>query len=337
MTRLPPIVLILLAAGGCASSPDPAPRGSPADAPGEAGGEGRQEEVLDLSAAPPAPPPPPEPRGLVPPGEDPVLATVDGEAIRAADVARSLFRYDPVRALDLLNQGIDARILEADAAARGIALPPGEVEARAVEEMRRKEAEVRIQYGTETTLERYLAERFGIPLEDYRRDTAALVRLQALRDRLVRFEALREDRVRIRVLVLPDEGAARDAVRRLREGADFGALARQVSLAPAGDLPSYRREDIRPPALAEEIFALAPGAVSRPVRVARDGREVFEVFKVVERREARDLSWPEAAAEVERGLKGRPLSDAEYLQWARRARERHGVEVLLVEPAPEAR
>lgn len=338
--RLPALALLALAAASCASPPGPPPgpsRVPEGPASPEAPGGGDDRPVLDLSLHPAPEPPPPDPRGLFPEGEDPVLATVDGEAIRGSAVARTLFRYDPARGLEILGQILDARIVEADAAARGIVLPPGVVEALAEQEVRRKEAEIRVQYGAGTTLEGYLGERFGIPLADYRRDTEALVRLQALRDRLVRYEALREDRIRIRVLVLADEGAARDAARRLREGADFVALARQVSLAPADDLPSYRREDVRPGALADELFAMAPGEISRPVRVARDGREVYEVFKVVERLAARDLPWSAAAEEVERGLKARPLATREYLQWARRARERHAVAILLAEPAAEPR
>ena len=331
---------VLLAAPACAASPDPAPATAAADpSPSAVAGSGRDDRpVLDLSAVPPAPPPAPEARGLVSAGEDPALAVVDGIEVRASEVTRFLFRYDPARGLDALNQILDARILDADAAALGVGLPPGEVEARTFQQVRDRETEVRVQYGTETTLEEYLADRFGITLEGYRRDLAALVRLQALRDRLVRYEALREERVRIRFLVLRDEETARDAARRLREGADFAALARQVSQAPADELPSYRRDEIQPPALAEEIFALGPGEVSRPVRVARDGKEVFQVFKLVEHTRARNLSWGEASPEVERGLKKGPVAPAEYLQWARRARERHGVKVLLVEPAaPEKR
>jgi len=332
----PLLLPLLLAAAGCASSPAPVPGAVPAREaadPAAPPGADPGEPVLDVSGSPlPAASPASEPRGLVPGGADPVVAEVDGVPVRAGEVARVLFRYDPSRALEVLNQILDARVLAADAAARGVTLPPGEIEARTEEQVRRQEQEVRVQYGPETTLERYLSDRFGFSLADYRRDLADLVRLQALRDRLVRYEAMGVERIRIRVLVVRDEAAARDAAARLRDGADFTALAKQVSLAPPGDLPFYGRDEIRPPELAAELFALEPGSVSRPVRVSREGREVFEVFKVVEHAAARDLPWSEAAEEVERGLKVRPVAPAEYLQWARRARERHGVRIHLEEP-----
>lgn len=327
-----PLLLALALLSACASAPGPIPP-SPTRPEASPGGGGAEAPVLDVSGAPPpAPSPSLEPRGLVPPGDDPVIAEVDGSPVRAGEVARFLFRYDPARALDVLNQILDARVLEADAAAAGITLPPGEIEARTEEQFRRQEQEVRVQYGAQWTLADYLADRFGFTVEAFRADLAALVRLQALRDRLVRFEATREERIRIRVLILEDEETARECARRLREGADFTALARQVSLAPAADLPPYRRDEVQPPELAEELFSMEPGTVSRPVRVAREGREVFQVFKVVERTLPRDGPWSAVAEEVERGLKVRPVSPPEYLQWARRARERHGVRFLLEEP-----
>jgi parvulin-like peptidyl-prolyl isomerase len=263
------------------------------------------------------------------------VAEVDGVPVRVSEVGRFLFRYRAEVALEILNQVLDARILEADAARLGIEVPGEEVRARVEKEVRAQRDHVRVQYGPDTTLEGFLAERFGFTLESYRGDLAALFRVLALKDRVVRYEAAREDRIRIRVLVVKDEETAREAAARLREGADFTALARQVSLGPAAeDLPPYRREDIRPAALADELFALEPGAVSRPVRVAKDGKEVFEVFKVIGKSAARDLPWAALREEVEKGIAERPVGLEEYLQWARRARERHGVRFHLEPAAP---
>jgi parvulin-like peptidyl-prolyl isomerase len=323
-------------AGACAASSPPPPGPPPSSR--SSGGSSDPRPVLDLAGRIPPPPPPgvADPRGLLPAGDDPVVAEVDGSGIRASDVARFLFRYDPGRALEGLNQLLDARILEADAAAAGIALPAGEVEARTEEEVRRRETDLRVQFGPATTLDAYLRDRFGFTAEAYRKDVAALVRLQSLRDRLVRADALREDRVRVRVLVTRTEDEARDAARRIREGADFAAVAKQSSLAPVEELPPYSRAEIEPRELADELFAMESGEVSRPVRVAREGLEVFQVFKVVEKRPARQGSWADLAEEVERGLRDRAVSPAEYLQWARGARERHGVKVHLEEPAAGA-
>ncbi len=330
---LPAALLPALLLAACASGPGIPPPASPP----QGGPRGPDRPVLDLQGAAPTEPPPPEaePRGRIPAGEDPVVAEVGGVPVRASEVARFLFRYDAGRALECLNQILDARILEADAAARGIAASREEVLARVEAEVRAREQETRVQYGPGVTLDAFLRERYGFTLEAYRRDLEVLMRLQCLKDRLVRYEAALEERIRIRVLVVATEEEARDAERRLRGGADFTALARQVSLVAAEDLPSYRREDIRPAELAEELFSMAPGGISRPVRVARDGKELFEVFKVVDRSPARNAPWAALAPEIEKGLRDRPVGVPEYLQWAQQARRRHGVKVFLEEPAAE--
>jgi len=334
--RLLPLAVLLAA---CSSGPGVPYAGEDlARSPSSPGGAPADERpVLDLQGAAPtaAPPAEADPRGRIPAGEDPVVAEVAGVPVRASEVARFLFRYDAGRALECLNQIIDARIMEADAAERGLSAPPEEVTARVEVEVRAREQETRVQFGPGVSLDAWLREHFGFTLESYRRDLAVLMRLQCLKDRLVRFEAAREERIRIRVLVVGTEEEARDAQRRLRDGADFSALARQVSLVAPEDLPTYRREEIRPPELAEELFAMPPGGISRPVRVAKGGKELFEVFKVVERTPARDAAWPELAKEIEKGIRDRPVGVAEYLQWARRARQRHGVKVFLEEPAAE--
>jgi parvulin-like peptidyl-prolyl isomerase len=325
-----------LPASACAADRAPPPFTGEAAPAGGTGGAVDDRPVLDLGPAAGAavPASAPGPGGLLAAGDDPSVAEVDGVPVRASEVARALFRFDTGRAHDVLNQVLESRIIEADAAALGVAVPREEIAVRVEEEFRARQTEIRVQYGPEVTLEGFLRERYGATPASFRRDLEDLVRLASLRDRLVRFEATREDRIRIRVMVLPDEASARDAARRLREGADFTALARQVSLAPPQDLPSFRREEIRPPELAEELFAMAAGEISRPVRVARDGKQVFEVFKVVERSPARDLPWADLAKEVEKGIRERPVGIPEYLLWAGRARERHGVKFHLEPPAP---
>jgi peptidyl-prolyl cis-trans isomerase C len=327
----------LLAAAGfavsCAAAPPPPP---PLSSPGAGAPDGRP--ALDLAGAPPGPPEDggASPAGALPAGEDPAVAIVDGLPVKASEVARFLFRFDPPAALRALEEVVNGRIVEADAAAAGITVPEEDVIARVEEQVRERQTEIRVQYGPSATLDAYLRESYGTDIASFRRDLAVLARRQALAERLVRWEGTREERIRIRLLVLPDEPAAREAAARLRDGADFAALARQVSLAPAEELPPFRRADVHPPALAEELFSLAPGEVSRPVRVAREDRELFQVFKVIERTPASTAPWGETAAALERGLRERPVGRAEYLQWARGARERHGVRSLLEPPVPPA-
>ncbi|GBD41313.1 Chaperone SurA [bacterium HR39] len=78
---------------------------------------------------------------------------------------------------------------------------------------------------------------------------------------------------------------ARELVAALREGADFRALASQVSASPSardgGEVGWLRVEDLVP-ALQSIVRALEPGQVSDPVRTP----EGFRIFTVFERRQA---------------------------------------------------
>ncbi|MHC4821286.1 MAG: peptidylprolyl isomerase [Planctomycetota bacterium] len=326
------LLLLVLTTVACAG-PDPILPEAPYE-PTSAGSGGDRSDVpvLDLSAGTDSMGGGiEEARGSIPAGENPVVAEVDGRPVTAADVARFLFQFAPERALDGLNQLVDGHVLEADAKAAGVTLPAGEVEARVSRELDDRETDLRVQFGPTMTLERYVTERFGVTVEAYRRQVAQLVRLQALRDRLVRLEQMKEDRIRIRVLVVDSEEKAREAARRLREGADFTSVARQVSLVQPTELPSYTRTDIEPEALSTELFGLGVGGVSRPVKVSRGDRDLYEVFKVVGMTRARNAPWSEVSGEIERGVREKPVTTAEYLQWARTARERHGVVIHLVE------
>lgn len=133
----------------------------------------------------------------------------------------------------------------------------------------RRPAEVRVQF-VRLDPERF---RDGVALDereleayyDEHRERFALPRTVEARHILLRLEA----------------GAGAEAVeatrarlaelrRRILEGADFAALAREVSEDPGsrdqgGLLPAFRREDVVSP-FAEAAFGLAPGEVSEPVR-----------------------------------------------------------------------
>lgn len=82
------------------------------------------------------------------------------------------------------------------------------------------------------------------------------------------------------LLALDHENQARDLVQRLHGGEDFATLAREHSRDPGsarhgGDLGWFERGDMVP-AFAEAAFALAPGAISDPVRT-RFGWHIIQV------------------------------------------------------------
>jgi peptidyl-prolyl cis-trans isomerase C len=91
------------------------------------------------------------------------------------------------------------------------------------------------------------------------------------------------EEVRVRQILVHDEALADEIVGKLKKGASFEDLSRQYSLAPnakkGGDI-GYVSHGELPKMFEDEIFGLAPGAVSNVIRTDNS----FHVFKVDERR-----------------------------------------------------
>jgi parvulin-like peptidyl-prolyl isomerase len=259
---------------------------------------------------------------------DVVVARVEKDAIRRSDIGEFMIRFFRDQANQALNHLVDERIIEREVKTHGIGMPTGEV-ARAVDqELERRENEVKVQFGAETTLESYLEERYGSKLDEHRTNLERLYEVRLLRDRVIRFQQIREDRVEARDAVFATLAEARKAAASIRAGADLETIAKDKGLRPDVVLPPTPRDALDPPELAAAVFALEEGQVSEPIAVEEGDRTVYHVFKVVRRMPARDLTWEQAREEVEKGLAERPLRQYEHLQWARQMRERYGVEIL---------
>lgn len=142
--------------------------------------------------------------------------------------------------------------------------------------------------------------------------------------------AERREEMRVRHIVVPDEAQARKVLARLAQGADFAALAREVSRDPSaaagGDLGFVTRDQMPAP-FSEAAFALADGEVAAaPVKtpfgwhvIRAEARRVTEpppfetvrdeIRKVLLQQEAaRYVDALVAGAAIERfGLDGAPL------------------------------
>jgi hypothetical protein len=105
----------------------------------------------------------------------------------------------------------------------------------------------------------------------------------------------RPERVRLNQLLTEDRATAERARREIAAGADFAQVAAQ--LAPAQGAAAHRAELARsdlPPALADVIFALKPGEVSKVVAASYG----YHVFQVSERLPEHLASLDEAREEI---------------------------------------
>lgn len=260
-------------------------------------------------------------------GDLAVVRVGDAE-IRRSDLGDFVMRYFRDEAGEALTHLTDERILLAEAAQHGIEIAPSLVSASVDRELRERESTIKLQFGTDTTLEGFLRDRYGVTLEQHREDLARLVKTGLIRDRVIRFDQMRSDRVEVRDAVFLSEAEGRAAATAARNGADLAALARESGIRPGVELPPFPPSQLSPPELATKVSALAVGEVSDALAVWEDGRTVYHVFKMVRKLPARTEPWAAVRGEIESTLEGRPVESWEYLEWARGARERYRVEVV---------
>jgi peptidyl-prolyl cis-trans isomerase SurA len=117
--------------------------------------------------------------------------------------------------------------------------------------------------------------------------------------------------------------------RRAAEGADFAALARQVSedgkAAEGGDWGWMTPDELRSE-LAAAVRDLPGGALSPLIEVESD----FYILKVLERREATVVPFSEAQVDIERELR-RKESARQYEAWIARQKREFNVRIVEAE------
>jgi hypothetical protein len=303
--------------------------------------------VLDRPSAPPAPPrhtdsPPATARlataALVPtpissPGAGDVLGSIDGKPLTRADLGDFVLRYEPERAAQTLDRMLEAAVVTAEAARESVVVPQAQLDAQVDAWLEERRRDARVQYGED--FEHVLRELYGRGLDDWRADAAALARIALLRERLVRLDQVREDGVEVRVLVLPDEAAARRAATSLREGADVTLYAQRAGISPPTAPATFAKGEIPDKDLEALLFAAKDGEVPDPVpfEAAAGGRR-WQVFKVVRAWKADLRPWPEIASAIEQSLATAPVAEEELRRWRRRAFARHAVVAAGGDRAP---
>ena len=240
---------------------------------------------------------PPTPAVPAAPGVDPILARVEGEAVRLSDVlstaaevlppemrgvpAETLVGMIPPEALrQLVERTITDRALLFAARRAGIDRDP---------EVRARLARAEAQELTQTLLQREV-----MPLV-----TDAAIR--ARYDRDVGATAPEEE-VRARHILVPTEAEARTALADLNRGQSFEDVARRMATGPGtregGDLGWFKRGDMVP-AFSETAFGLQAGQLApAPVRTQFG----WHVIRVDERRRTAGPGFDEAREQIRQAL-----------------------------------
>ena len=237
-----------------------------------------------LAQAPGAPTPTPapaQPPAAAPGAADPVVARVDGEALRLSDVQAAVNQLPPdMRGAPLpmlfplvLDQLIAQKALVTAARAQGIDKEP------AVQEAVRRAEEEQLQQAL------------------LRREIAPALTEEALRARYQKEIAGKpgEEEVHARHILTGSEADARAALAEVRKpGADFAEVAKRRSTGPGaqqgGDLGFFKKSDMVPE-FAEAAFDLKAGEISKEPVKSPFG---WHVIKVEERRTAPTPSFKES-------------------------------------------
>jgi peptidyl-prolyl cis-trans isomerase C len=220
--------------------------------------------------------------------DDPVIATVNGDAIRNSDMTMfydslpSQYREVPMVSLyDQLIEGlIESRVLAQAARQAGLMDDP---------QVKRRLAFVTNDMLQQTYLNQLLAEQITEP------------RMRAEYDATIGAQP-GEEEVSARHILLEDEAAARAVIEALAAGGDFVTLAQTRSTGPSapsgGDLGYFTKDQMVAP-FSEAAFALNPGEYTVVPVKTQFG---WHVIKVEDRRLSAPPSFEDSQAEISRQM-----------------------------------
>jgi peptidyl-prolyl cis-trans isomerase C len=279
--------------------------------------------------------------------KDEVLATVDGSAVMLSEYKSALDKLtsqlpkgdslDPegtkTLKMNLLNQLIEKKLLMAEAAKLRITVSEAEIN----EQINKIVGE----YPDTDTFNSRMKEE-NIDVASWKKE----IEYQITLDKLVKAVAGSDitvtpaetkkyyddhldlynspTRVRALQIMLETKEQAQTILDEIKGGADFSELAKTYSISPdsekGGDL-GFFSEDEMPPFFSI-VFKMKPGELSDVV----ESEYGFHLFKIVERREAKMLSFEEARPEIEEKLK-RLKSEEKYGAWFDQIRKDKKIEV----------
>ena len=127
-----------------------------------------------------------------------------------------------------------------------------------------------------------------------------------------------EDSIHVSQIVLPDRDKAEDILKRLKNGEDFAALAREASTGPegakGGDLGRFTK-GVLPEQFDRALFSLVPGKYSGIVETPYG----YHIFKVLEKTRKKTAEFEDVKSQIKEKLK-REKEEKSYESWLTRLR-----------------
>lgn len=207
------------------------------------------------------------------PDPNKVVATVNGEPIRASELMRATYDWFGASALEEI---IMERIIEQEARKQKVSVKPEEVEARYKQQLQNAEANM----PPGMSLEDFLRRNMFPPSRLYAR-----VRAQLLAEKLAEKRINLDDFIEYSEIVVRIQGAnpeeqeknapaaeakAQEAYQKIGEGLDFAEAAKQYSEDPftkdRGGKKGWQHKRFLTPDVQQQLEKLKPGQVSPPFR-----------------------------------------------------------------------
>jgi peptidyl-prolyl cis-trans isomerase C len=263
-------------------------------------------------------------------GSDHVVASVDGIEIRKSDVADAVLLFSRPQYVEALRECVQRILVDREAERLGVSLSDEAIEKALAEEIAHEKSAVMVQFGGKVAFADFVRDNFRMTEEAYGAAVRRAVRTKLLLARVVRYGASAQEGLSLRTITVRDRAKAEELRAKLREGADFIALARRESVDPSakegGKLPPVTRGVLHPE-VERVVFALEPGEVSDVVTLSERGETSFHLFRLLERHEPIDRPYAAVADAIERDLRTTPLEPHEVAQWNRMMETMHEVRI----------
>jgi foldase protein PrsA len=217
---------------------------------------------------------PPQYRPAPLPAPDTVVATVNGEPIRAGELIQSSYEWFAATAIEEL---ILERVIEQEARKQGVSVSNAEVEARYKQQLQNAEAQV----PPGMSLDDFLKRNQFPPSRLFAR-----IRSQMLVEKLVERQVNLDDFVEYSQIVIRIQGntpeqqeentptaeaKAQEAYQKIREGLDFAEAVKEYSEDPfskdRGGKMNWQNLNFIVPDLRQKLQAMQPGEISEPFKM----------------------------------------------------------------------
>ncbi len=233
----------------------------------------------------------------------PVMATVNGETITQEELVQRLLRYHGKSSLEAL---INRAVVNQEAKRQGVSVSDTELDARM--------ALVKNQLGGAERYNQWLTQS-GFTEGLHREQVRGTLLMEKIINKSNPIRDADLEQVVVRVILLPNEAAAKSVANILKDGGDFIQLAKERSMDPqtgqqGGLLPPLMRSDY--PDVWKAVSGLKPGQTTGAVKLGDN----HAILKLEQRRPAAQQ------AQQEREPNRTRLLSVRMDQWLDAARKR---------------